>query len=88
MVITGADVIPFPERQIDGLQTYKNIYTEGELLKDSTVAKFTTVQSEGERSISREIEYYNLDVIISVDYRVKSQRSSFLFLRGSLPRSY
>ena len=52
----------------------KNIYTEGELLKDSTVAKFTTVQNEGERSISREIEYYNLDVIISVGYRVKSQR--------------
>ncbi len=41
---------------------------------DSTVAKFATVQIEGSREVSREIEYYNLDVIISVGYRVKSQR--------------
>ena len=39
-----------------------------------TVAKFATVQTEGTRQVEREIEYYNLDVIISVGYRVKSQR--------------
>ncbi|MBO5141931.1 MAG: virulence RhuM family protein [Clostridia bacterium] len=41
--------------------------------KNSTVAKFATVQNEGGRNVTREIEYYNLDVIISVGYRVKSQ---------------
>lgn len=41
---------------------------------DSTVAKFATVQLEGDREVTRDIEYYNLDVIISVGYRVKSKR--------------
>ena len=45
-----------------------------EELNDSTVAKFATVQTEGNRKIQRSIEYYNLDVIISVGYRVKSKR--------------
>ena len=39
-----------------------------------TVAKFATVQTEGDREVERQVEYYNLDVIISVGYRVKSQR--------------
>ena len=52
----------------------KNIFAERELTVDSTVAKFATVQKEGNRNIQRQIEYYNLDVIISVGYRVKSQR--------------
>jgi prophage maintenance system killer protein len=50
-----------------------NVYKEGELDKGATVAKFATVQKEGEREVSREIEYYNLDVIISVGYRIKSK---------------
>lgn len=48
-----------------------------EELEDSpkpTVAKFATVQKEGDREVERQVEYYNLDVIISVGYRVKSQR--------------
>ena len=45
-----------------------------EELDGSTVAKFATVQTEGNREVTREIEYYNLDMIISVGYRVKSQR--------------
>lgn len=53
-----------------------NIYKEGELNRESTVAKFATVQSEGGRDIERDIEYYNLDVIISVGYRVKSKRGT------------
>lgn len=53
-----------------------NIYREDELKKDSTVANFATVQKEGERSVERNIEYYNLDVIISVGYRVKSKEGT------------
>ncbi|HPG37008.1 MAG TPA: RhuM family protein [bacterium] len=51
-----------------------NIYKELELQRDSTSRKFQLVQKEGEREIVREIEHYNLDVIISVGYRVKSKR--------------
>jgi hypothetical protein len=52
----------------------RNIFEEGELDRVATVAKFATVQPEGGREVVREIEYYNLDVIISVGYRVKSKR--------------
>ena len=51
-----------------------NVFSDGELDKISTVAKFATVQNEGGREVSRDVEYYNLDVIISVGYRVKSQK--------------
>ncbi len=54
----------------------KNIFEEGELESSSTVRKFRTVQMEGTRSVERELEYYNLDVIISVGYRVKSQQGT------------
>jgi hypothetical protein len=54
----------------------KNVFSEGELDKNSTVAKFATVQLEGERKIERNIEHYNLDVIISVGYRVKSKQGT------------
>jgi hypothetical protein len=50
----------------------KNVFSEGELDKKATVRNFRTVQQEGTRIIEREIEHYNLDVIISVGYRVKS----------------
>ncbi|MCL8008962.1 virulence RhuM family protein [Gelidibacter japonicus] len=49
-----------------------NIFSEGELEKSSTVRKFRTVQTEGNREVERELDHYNLDVIISVGYRVKS----------------
>lgn len=52
----------------------KNIYEIGELDADSTVAFFATVQNEGRRKVEREICYYNLDMIISVGYRVNSYR--------------
>ena len=54
----------------------KNIFEEGELSENRTVAKFATVQNEGIREVERDIEYYNLDVIISVGYRVKSLRGT------------
>jgi hypothetical protein len=53
-----------------------NVFSEGELDKNSTVANFATVQLEGGRQIERQIEYYNLDVIISVGYRVKSKQGT------------
>ena len=53
-----------------------NIFKEKELSKVSTVAKNATVQMENGRSIVRQMDYYNLDVIISVGYRVKSQRGT------------
>lgn len=52
----------------------KNVLDEGELRQVSTVAFFATVQQEGERQVERNIAYYNLDMIISVGYRVKSYR--------------
>ena len=54
----------------------KNVFDEQELASKATVAKYATVQMEGDRPVSREIEFYNLDVIISVGYRVKSQRGT------------
>ncbi len=53
-----------------------NIFKEDELEKRSTVANVATVQTEGSRSVERSIEFYNLDVIISVGYRVKSKRGT------------
>ena len=50
----------------------KNVFDEGELSMQGTVAKFATVQTEGNKTVNREIEFFNLDVIISVGYRVKS----------------
>jgi len=50
----------------------KNIYTERELVPEATVRNFRTVQKEGDREVSRDIEHYNLDLIISLGYRVKS----------------
>jgi len=54
----------------------KGVYDEGELEIEATVAKFATVQTEGARQVERQIEFYNLDVIISVGYRVKSLRGT------------
>ena len=53
-----------------------NIFAEGELSPESTVRKFRTVQKEGLRMVERERDFYNLDVIISVGYRVNSRRAT------------
>lgn len=50
----------------------KSIFTEGELSPQATVKNYLTVQNEGARTVRRELDYYNLDMIISVGYRVKS----------------
>ncbi len=54
----------------------KNIFNDGELDKDSTIRNFRIVQTEGNRAIERNIEHCNLDVIISVGYRVSSLRGT------------
>lgn len=54
----------------------KNIFDEGELSPQATVAKFATVQNEGTRKVERNIDYFNLDMIISVGYRVNSLRGT------------
>ncbi len=53
-----------------------NVFREHELERVSTVKEYLTVQTEGKRVISRKVKYYNLDVIISVGYRVKSKRGT------------
>lgn len=54
----------------------KNIYNEGELEKKATCAKFAQVQKEGDREVKRNIEFFNLDAIISVGYRVNSSKAT------------
>lgn len=51
----------------------RNIFTEDELLPEATVRKIRTVQQEGSREVSRELDYYNLDMIISLGYRINSK---------------
>ena len=54
----------------------KNIFKEGELDEKATVRKFRTVQIEGKRQVEREFDFYNLDAIISVGYRVNSKQAT------------
>src|SRR5664280_3096576 len=54
----------------------QNVFAEGELQREATIRKFRIVQPEGARSVDREVDFYNLDVIISVGYRVKSHRGT------------
>lgn len=54
----------------------KNIFNDNELSKKSTVAFFATAQKEGSRKVKRDIEHYNLDMIISIGYRVNSKKAT------------
>ncbi|MBQ8180071.1 MAG: virulence RhuM family protein [Candidatus Methanomethylophilaceae archaeon] len=53
-----------------------NIYSEGELSRESTCEKISQVQSEGNRQVRRDLDYYNLDMIISIGYRVNSRKAT------------
>ena len=53
-----------------------NIYEDGELQPDATVSKMEIVQNEGSRQVKRKVDFYNLDAIISVGYRVNSRRAT------------
>ena len=67
----------------------RNIYKEGELIEDATVAKNATVQNESGRTVRRVIEYYNFDAIISIGYRVNSkQGTQFRIWATSILREY
>ncbi len=66
-----------------------NIYADGELLKDSTVSKMEIVQQEGARHVKRAQNFYNLDAIISVGYRVNSRRATqFRIWASSVLKEY
>lgn len=54
----------------------RNVFAEGELLREETIRDFRIVRQEGTREVARSVEHYNLDVIISVGYRVKSQQGT------------
>ncbi|NLD91294.1 MAG: virulence RhuM family protein [Fibrobacter sp.] len=54
----------------------KNIYASGELEESATIGKFPTVQTEGNREVKREVQFYNLDTILSVGYRVNSRQAT------------
>lgn len=61
----------------------KNIFDEQELYKDSTVGKFPTVQTEGTRKVNRNIDYYNLDMIIAVRIQDKFKKSNKIQTMGN-----
>ena len=63
----------------------KNIYDSGELYKEETVRNFRTVRIEGKKEVKRNLDYYNLDMIISVGYRVSLVRMLTLHWRKRLP---
>lgn len=75
--LTQADMVELFQSSKSNISEHiSNVFKEGELSPDSTVRKFRTVRLEGTRQVEREIEHYNLDVIISVGYRVKSLRGT------------
>lgn len=59
----------------------KNIYKENELQEEATTGFFSVVQTEGERSVNRNVKFYNLDAIIAVGYRVNSKRATAFCMR-------
>ncbi len=65
----------------------KHIFEDGELVKEATVRKFRTVQIEGSRKVEREVEHYNLDMVIALGYRVQSQVAT-RFRRWATQRLY
>jgi hypothetical protein len=73
LAYTSADGRTFQTTKPNVSMHIKNIFEEGELEEKATVQDFLTVQREGNREVSRSVTHYNLDVIISVGYRVKTK---------------
>ena len=79
----------FQTSRTNVVEHIKNIYMEGELDEASTCRKFRQVRKEGDRNVSREMTFYNLDMIISVGYRVRSQRGvQFRIWASSILKEY
>ena len=75
--LTQAQMAELFERTPQNITTHlRNAYREGELDKESTCKEYLQVQTEGKRKVKRSLKYYDLDVIISVGYRVKSKRGT------------
>jgi hypothetical protein len=74
--MTDAPLTPHPASEILLYQAEDGRTRVGELRPEATVANFATVAREGEREVARDLDHYNLDVIISVGYRVKSHRGT------------
>ncbi|WP_438638947.1 virulence RhuM family protein [Muribaculum intestinale] len=73
--LTQAQIVElFASSKANVSEHIKNIFASNELNKEATVRKFRTVRIEGGRSVNRNIEYFNLDVIISIGYRVNTKR--------------
>ena len=71
--LTQADMADLFQTTVPNVSMHlRNVYAEGELQAAATIKEFLTVRQEGKRQVSRAVEYYNLDAIISVGYRVKS----------------
>jgi hypothetical protein len=75
--LTQAQMAELFQRKVPTINEHiKNIYEEGELDQTATIRKSRIVQTEGKRKVTRDVDFYNLDVIISVGYRVKSHRGT------------
>ena len=73
----------FEKDKSDISRHINNIYNENELNRNATVANFATVQNEGGRSVKRNIDYYNLDLIIAVGYRTNSKKATKFIQRAT-----
>lgn len=74
--ITAQDMADLFQVDLSGVTRHiQNIYEDGELEREATIAKFAIVQKEGGKRVSREVIHYNLDVIISVGYRTNAKRA-------------
>ena len=71
--LTQKDMADLFQTTISNINMHiKNIYEEGELIEEATIKDFLIVQKEGNRNVKRSLTHYNLDMIISVGYRIKS----------------
>ena len=78
-----------PQDQTTEFLLLDNIYSTGELQRGATISILETVQREGKRQVTRNIEYYNLDAVISVGYRVNSaQATQFRIWATALIKEY
>ncbi|WP_330577863.1 RhuM family protein [Alkaliphilus pronyensis] len=62
-------------RSSDNQRTYQKIFSYHELQEEATIRKFRIVQTEGSRQVNREVKHYNLQVIISVGFKVNNERA-------------